>query len=192
MGATTARSAPWFVFRLVPLVLAALVLPACALSHHAPLSVCGAAPFEEPSLDGPQREALLGRLRHEVTHLADAVSAIAEGRLPRTATWSITEDGGSMDVRGELISSPSETVLVAEITFVHFTGRHGGWGLAALEGRACATITVESDGERTIEVSAAIGLVEDGPLQGAPTASAWYFEHPGEIVGSVGGVPITE
>ena len=38
----------------------------------------------------------------------------------------------------------------------------------------------------------AIGLVEDGALQGAPTATAWYVEHAGEIVGRVGGVPITD
>jgi hypothetical protein len=192
MGAPTDRPACSPMLRLATLVMAALTVPACALSHHAPLSVCGAAPLEEPSLDAAQRDALLGRLHHEVTHLADAVSAIAAGRLSRTDTWTITEDGGSMEVHGELVERDSETQLVAEITFVHFTGRHGGWGLSALEGRACVTITVPSEGDRTVEVSGAIGLVEDGPLRGAPTATAWYLEHAGEIIGRVGGVPITD
>jgi hypothetical protein len=189
MGAPTDCPACSRVLRLTTLVMAALTVPACALSHDAPLSVCGAAPLDEPSLDAAQRDALFGRLHHEVTHLADAVSAISEGRLSPTETWTITEDGGSMEVHGELLERDAETLLVAEVTFVHFTGRHGGWGLSALEGRVCVTITVPSGGDRTIEVSGAIGLVEDGPLRGAPTATAWYLEHAGEIIGRVGGTP---
>lgn len=201
MGAPLA-SMTSLLMRLVFVLFCFLIssLPACALSHERasdaavdgltpPLvAECADPSFEGSVLPREQREAIFGRLHHEVSHLAEAVM---NGRLEPEGVWEHTEDHGSMTVVGDLDTRADRVDLVAEIRFTHWTGRHGGWGYSALEGRACVTLAYSpAGGELLVDVSAALHLVADGPLLGTPPANVQYSARGTSVVGTVAGEPI--
>lgn len=49
--------------------------------------------------------------------------------------------------------------------FGSWTGGHGGWGLSALDGTLQLLIDADA-----VEARGSLGLVESGPLEGAPMA----------------------
>ena len=181
---------------LVALTLACLaLLPSCYQSHEraadldVPVGACGSAvPLVTP-LTAEQRDGVLERLSHEVHHLADAVQ---QRRLVGAGPWTYSEDGGSMTVVGTLEERAAGVQFTAEMTFTHWTGRHGGWGFSALDGRACVTIEASGiEGEEPLaRVSAVVGLVEDGPLRGSPAVDVWYVATDRLIEGEIAGEPI--
>ena len=177
----------------------------CALSHERaadassdgswvrPDRECTRAVLDGSSLSPEQRAGLVERLHHEVTHLAGAVVGIAAGTLPPEHDWAFGEDDGSMVVVGDLEMRDDEVALAAEISFTHWTGRHGGWGYSALEGTACVTIVARRDPDPDgplLTVDAAVHLVADGPLLGSPGANVHYVASGSSLEGTVAGEPI--
>lgn len=181
------------------------LVSACALSHQRVADAsadgtwvrsdreCTRPVTERSPLSAEQHAGLLQRLRHELSHLADAVAGIASGTLPERDDWTFTEDRGSMVVSGHLTMHDDLVELVAEITFAHWTGRHGGWGYAALEGVACATIVVGRGTGRedpVTTVDAAVSLVDEVPLLGSPPANVHYVSAGSSLHGTIAGEPI--
>lgn len=177
----------------------------CALSHERAADAssdgssarsdreCTRSVVEGSSLSPEQRAGLVQRLHHEVSHLAGAVAGIAAGTLPPEHEWAFDEDDGSMVVVGDLEMRDDEVALVAEISFTHWTGRHGGWGYSALEGTACVTIVaphVPNPDSPLLTVDAVVHLVADGPLLGSPRANVHYVASGSSIEGTVAGEPI--
>lgn len=154
---------------------------------------CSRPVTERSPLSAEQRAGLLQRLRHELSHLAHAVGDIASGTLAPQDDWTFTEDRGSMIVSGDLAMREDAVELVAEITFTHWTGRHGGWGYSAIEGVACVTIVVARGpdlGDPVTTVDAAVSLVDDGPLLGSPPANVHYVSTGSSLRGTIAGEPI--
>lgn len=176
-------------------VLGLLWLSGCYLSHQGIDDWDGASPscadpaLAPASLSDDERNGLLGRLFHELEHLSESVQ---RGRLAPAGdrVWTYSEDGGSMVVVGLLEERGEDVALVAEITFTHWSGRHGGWGYSALDGRACVSIVASGgadESEPVVRLSAVVRLVEDGPLRGTPTVNVSYVASAGFLEGSIAG-----
>jgi hypothetical protein len=128
-------------------------------------------PAGEPS--GEQAQYIFNRAVHEARHLGEAVH---DGTpLERSAS------GGEYLIAAAEVQ-PETAIACISVIFRCWSGQHGSFGPAALDGSAWVLV----DGEH-LEVVGLLGLAEGGAFVGAPAAIATIVIDGDAELGSIGG-----
>ncbi len=138
--------------------------PAASFDDDIDLSrrgVCDGA-FEADAPTDEQLDALRGRVRHEAMHVAAVLAGASRSGL----TTAAPEDGlvGVIDngyLRG--VIADDGDVACATVRFHCWSGGHGGWGFAALDG----TLTVRLEGD-VVTLAGNAGLLGGEARDGTP------------------------
>ena len=171
------------MLRTMPVALG--VLCGCSASH-VDSSVEAECRIAEPAgpLSDEEVEGLAARIVHEAGHLTGATLAMGL-RLTDGAAEDVAlhdaNDVGDVNVTGEVSRTGPEVSggLVAD--FRSYTGGHGGWGYAALDGRAC--LAVRSDGETTwVDMDGVLRTAEGPARRGTP----WGLVSLRQVIGAGG------
>jgi hypothetical protein len=126
------------------------------------------APVPSGVPDETEAAAIFQRASHEVGHVVSAIVAEEVGDVHSLFDIEGEVLAGNLDgqtVRGIIARDEASGRTCVALVFDAWTGGHGGWGFNALDGTMELLIDAES-----VDARGLLGLVESGPLEGAPAA----------------------